>query len=324
MSDTLAYIIGTWVSLPWIVVLLRAAASPFFLYVCSGTRTELAERVSLDVFAYIAALIATIPWGTWDKWQHKSTMQGTRGPVVCWSICLIVSILLNSGAAALLLTTRFRSVGNLANCHNCPHSDIPEELNCGKALGSDFFYNPNNYCPVALQQQCPPSVGTNATDLSHCPLYGCSIRFLPLQTICFWMLVTILILNTIVLLGLCVVAQKDVESLSKTFRLPNNLLGLQTNTDTAQATSPTPTQRPNAPTTQQMTQESTPTPASAPNSAANNAATASTGGTPSAGGASTGGAGTGETASALNTLKRRYPRLIMPLPASANAAAHNV
>lgn len=198
-----------WLPIPWLISLLRMGCSYNFLYVCSATINT--ENVSFDAMLYAAALLPALPYEGFGakKANEASTWNGV------WDTLMLVALLFNIAALALLVMVRYKHIGSLKSCDKCPHESIPSELSaqsCG-LTGEDFFYNAQNYCPTPLAAACggnvpSPTPGIFITSdpphLAHCALRGCSIKFLPLQTVLYWLMVGTLALNTIGCLALLV------------------------------------------------------------------------------------------------------------------------
>ena len=196
-----------WASPPWIVLVLRIAASPNFLYVCSEAVT--AKHVSLDVFTYITMVLPTFPWG--DMIQSRNTPSKRKDLIAC----LIAAMLLTVAIVVLQMLVYFSVIEE--GCENCPkHGQADEHLQCG-AFGDDFFYNALNFCRSSIEQQCERNKTAELPDISHCPLYGCSIKLLPLQTVLFWLQFATLSANLIVYI---LMLQNTHETL-RHFRLPD-------------------------------------------------------------------------------------------------------
>ena len=196
-----------WASPPWIVLVLRIAASPNFLYVCSEAVT--AKHVSLDVFTYITMVLPTFPWGDIIQSRHASA----RRKDLLW--CLIAAVLLTLAIIVIQILVWLSVIEE--GCENCPkHGQADEHLQCG-AFGDDFFYNALNFCRSSIEQQCDGTKTTELPDISHCPLYGCSIKLLPLQTVLFWLQFATLVANLIVYFFML----HNTQETLKHFRLPN-------------------------------------------------------------------------------------------------------
>jgi len=195
-----------WASPPWIVLVLRIAASPNFLYVCSEAVT--AKHVSLDVFTYITMVLPTFPWG--DMIQSRNTPSKRKDLIAC----LIAAMLLTVAIVVLQMLVYFSVIEE--GCENCPkHGQADEHLQCG-AFGDDFFYNALNFCRSSIEQQCERNKTEELPDISHCPLYGCSIKLLPLQTVLFWLQFATLSANLIVY----ILMLQNTHDTLRHFRLP--------------------------------------------------------------------------------------------------------
>ena len=197
-----------WLPIPWLISLLRMGCSYNFLYVCSATLNT--ENVSFDAMLYAAALLPALPY---EGFGAKKANEAS--PWSGWDTLMLVALFFNIAALALLVMVRYKHIGSLKSCDKCPHESIPSELSsqsCG-LTGEDFFYNAQNYCPTPLAAACggnvpSPTPGVFLTSdpphLAHCALRGCSIKFLPLQTVLYWLMVGTLALNTIGCLALLV------------------------------------------------------------------------------------------------------------------------
>ena len=198
-----------WLPIPWLISLLRMGCSYNFLYVCSATLNT--ENVSFDAMLYAAALLPALPY---EGFGAKKASEASPWNGV-WDTLMLVALLFNIAALALLVMVRYKHIGSLKSCDKCPHESIPSELSsqsCG-LTGEDFFYNAQNYCPTPLAAACggnvpSPTPGIFLTSdpphLAHCALRGCSIKFLPLQTVLYWLMVGTLALNTVGCLALLV------------------------------------------------------------------------------------------------------------------------
>jgi hypothetical protein len=184
-----------WASPPWVVLVLRIAASPTFLYACSEAVT--AAHVSLDAFTYLALVLPTFPWGAMLSNKSNPTLQQKTQPTFTLNVCLVISLVLTVAALVVQLLTRFSVIQD--GCDDCPSEGGADvHLQCG-AVGDDFFYNALNFCTNAVVQQCEYHQTAELPDISHCPLYGCSMKLLPLQSTLFWLQVATLGVNIIVL-----------------------------------------------------------------------------------------------------------------------------
>lgn len=235
MHPAYKYVFYCYISIPFLVVLIRASCSAQFLYPCSASASP--ARIALDVFAYLAAVLPCFPWASMADEQFnvpaaERSLQRSKTATKNWQILLSLSLIFNVAAAVMLGVIRWHGLGKFASgCEHCPaHADtLPRNWDCG-TLGSDFFYNADNYCKDALEQQCFSTNGTatgdsrpvQLPDLSQCPVYGCNLKLLPLQSILFYMLFSVLIANVVVLVAplMSYVSSAQVGDVASLYRLP--------------------------------------------------------------------------------------------------------